>query len=199
MPSSLPILLPLAAAAMLTACTAAGDGHAVGSVSTSTAANAPRAVPAVVRLPMTAALSCSIPDLREDLLTRLNALRAQGAQCGSRRMPPAPPLAWSDVLFSAAARHSLDMAAHNYFDHVDARGRRPDQRVSAEGYRWRAVAENIAGGDGSVSSVMRGWQRSPDHCRAMLDPAYADVGVACVERPDSEWGTYWTMDLGRTQ
>lgn len=153
------------------------------------------AVPVPVALD--AFTSCGVSKLREQVLAEVNALRASGAQCGPRQMPPAPPLAWSDALFSAAARHSRDMAGKDYFDHLDAQGRRAGQRALAEGYRWRAVAENIAGGDGSVALVMRGWRRSAPHCQAMLEAAYAEVGVACVDRPESRWGTYWTMVLGR--
>jgi uncharacterized protein YkwD len=185
----------LVALALLAGCTG-GEIRPASAAPAATGEAVAPAVPALVRLSMTASNTCNISDLREDILQRINALRARGAHCGRRNMPAAPPLAWNDVLFSAAARHSMDMAAHDYFDHTDRRGWQPNQRVSAEGYRWTALAENIAGGDGSVSSVMRGWQRSPDHCEAMLDPAFVDVGVACVERPGSHWGTYWTMELG---
>jgi uncharacterized protein YkwD len=198
MPRPLRSFLLPAAVALLAGCTggsmpqvAATEGTATGSL--------PPAIPALVRLPMTAKTSCDIDDFRQDIVQRLNALRASGAQCGGKHMPPAAPVTWNDVLFSAAARHSLDMAAHDYFDHVDARGWRPGQRIAAEGYRWSAIAENIAGGDGSVSSVMRGWRRSAEHCEAMLDRSFAEVGVACVERPGSKWGTYWTMELGHRQ
>lgn len=196
MPHRLRSCLPAAAFALLAGC--AGSGTRQVAIAPN-GEIVPAAMPALVRLPMTPATSCRLDDFRQELLQRLNALRASGAQCGRKHMPPAAPVTWNDALFSAAARHSLDMAAHDYFDHVDRRGWKPGQRVAAEGYRWSAVAENIAGGDGSVSSVMRGWRRSPEHCEAMLDRSFADVGVACVERPGSHWGTYWTMELGQRQ
>lgn len=154
-----------------------------------------RPVPAA--LVADAGASCRIPGLREAILQQVNAARAKGGTCGNRAMPPAPPVRWNDALSAAAATHSRDMAAGNYFDHKDAQGRHVGERVDAEGYRWHAVAENIAGGDRSVDSVVRGWLRSPVHCEAMLDAQYADVGVACVARPTTQWGTYWTMVLGR--
>jgi uncharacterized protein YkwD len=151
-----------------------------------------RATPA-----LSPATTCGIANLREQILRQVNALRAAGAQCGSRRMPPAPPLAWNDKLFAAAARHSMDMAAHDYFGHQDPQGRSPGDRVSAEGYDWGEVGENIAGGNDSVASVMRNWQHSPPHCQALLKPEFREFGVACVARPNTQWPTYWTMDLGR--
>src|SRR5688500_15195124 len=63
-----------------------------------------------------AGTTCGIPGLRESVLQSVNSLRASGQTCGRQAMPPAPPLAWNDVLFSAAARHSRDMAQRNYFD-----------------------------------------------------------------------------------
>ena len=198
------LLGPTAAAVLLAGC---GFGREPASppiarlepppVAPAPAASAPPQVPVPVPLPLNASTTCGIRELRAQVLAEVNKLRASGAQCGARQMAPAPPLAWDDALFSAAARHSRDMAANDYFDHQDAQGRRAGQRALAEGYRWRAIAENIAGGDGSVTLVMRGWRRSALHCQAMLDAAYADVGVACVERPESRWGTYWTMVLGR--
>ncbi len=143
--------------------------------------------------------SCGNPALREIVVAQVNKARASGRQCGTNWMPPASPLAWNEALFSAAARHSGDMARRNYFDHVTPEGARAGQRVSAQGYRWRGVAENIAAGDRSVERVVEGWLRSPGHCANIMQPEYADVAVACVERDGSTWGTYWTMNLGRRQ
>lgn len=112
-------------------------------------------------------------------------------------MAPARPLAWNGALASAASKHSADMARRNYFDHSSPEGKRARQRVEAERYDWRVVGENIAGGDTSVNAVMDGWIASSEHCRNIMDPAFAEVGVACVQRNGTAWGTYWTMVLGR--
>ena len=112
-------------------------------------------------------------------------------------MPPVPPLAWNDALFSAAARHSADMARRDYFEHASPEGQRVGARVTAEGYGWRAVGENIAGGDRTVDGVVRGWTASESHCRNMMSPEFSEIGAACVERGNSRWGSYWTMVLGR--
>jgi uncharacterized protein YkwD len=148
-------------------------------------------------LPSDPATSCGIANFREKALREINAARTSGRSCGTQWMGPAPPLVWNQELFFAAAGHSSDMAQHDYFDHVDRQGRRVGARVTAEGYPWRSVGENIAGGDGSVDRAMRGWIASPGHCRNIMDTAFTEVGIACVERSGTTWGTYWTMVLGR--
>ena len=95
------------------------------------------------------------------------------------------------------ARHSQDMAARNYFAHQSPDGRTIRERVSASHYKFSMVGENLAGGDPHVASAVRGWIDSPSHCANMMDPRYRDVAVSCVGHPRSDWGTYWTMVLGR--
>jgi uncharacterized protein YkwD len=144
-----------------------------------------------------AGTTCGIHDFERLALQQVNSARAQARQCGNEAMPAAPPLAWDTTLFDAAVDHSRDMAVHDYFDHTGTDGTRVMQRATARGYVWRAIGENIAGGDGSVERVMGGWLRSPDHCRNIMNAEYADIAVACVEREGTRWGTYWTMVLGR--
>lgn len=141
--------------------------------------------------------SCGIRALEQDMLQRLNAARAAGRSCGGRAMPPALPLAWDPSLQAAASAHAQDMARRNYFGHRSPDGSSVHQRVTAAKYPWKTVAENIAGGEASPPGVMRHWLASPGHCANIMDPAFEEVAVACVEQPGSEWGTYWTMVLGR--
>lgn len=168
-----------------------------------TAVPAVPAVPAVTPpadsrlIAMTGATSCSIPGLREAILASINRARTSERSCGAQRLPATAPLAWNDVLFSAAARHSLDMATRNYFSHTSPEGGDFAQRATAEGYGWSALAENIAAGQASVDGVMATWMGSEGHCRNIMGAGYGDVAVACVARPGTTWGTYWTMALGR--
>lgn len=141
-----------------------------------------------------ASTSCGLPDFRDSLLQQINAARSTGRTCGSTAWPAVRSLAWNDLLFSASAKHAADMALNNYFDHTSLDGRTLGQRVTAEGYRWRAVGENIAAGQGSVSAVVQGWLASEGHCRNLMSSHFNDVGVACVW---SARGTpYWVMNLG---
>ena len=138
---------------------------------------------------LTAATSCSIPDLREAVLQRVNAARSDGYVCGMETLPRAPALGWSDVLFSAAARHSLDMVARNYFSHDTPEGVPFWERLLAEGYASSALGENIARGQSSVGEVIAAWLGSEPHCRNIMNPLFTQLAVACVNGD-------WTMELG---
>jgi uncharacterized protein YkwD len=133
----------------------------------------------------------------QELLQRINRVRATGYRCGGRTMGAASPVKWDASLYSAAAGHSLDMARRNYFEHRSPEGRDVASRVTAVRYHWRAVGENIAAGSLGPAEAMQAWLESPGHCENIMNPDYADVAVACVADSHSQWGTYWTMVLGR--
>jgi uncharacterized protein YkwD len=144
-----------------------------------------------------AAASCGITELPQQILQRINAARAAGRRCGAHAMPPVSPLKWDPALYGAAVDHSQDMARRNYFEHETPEGQDVGQRAGARSYDWKSVGENIAGGDRDVDEVVQGWLQSPEHCENIMDPNFRDVAVACAARPGTQWGTYWTMVLGR--
>lgn len=135
--------------------------------------------------------------MKDLILAQINAARTAGRVCGTSILPPARPIVWNDLLFSAAAKHSQDMATKNYFSHDSLDGTTFAQRLTNEGYRWSMAAENIAAGQQSVGDVMMTWLSSDGHCRNIMEPALTEVAVACVSKGNSTYGTYWTMDLGR--
>lgn len=134
--------------------------------------------------------------MREAILKQINAARASGYVCGTEIMRPVDAMAWNDVLFSAAARHSKDMAIRNYFSHTTPEGVTFSQRLANEGYGSWAAGENIAAGQSTVNGVMASWLTSEGHCRNIMQPVLNEVAVACVSLAGSTYGTYWTMDLG---
>jgi len=150
-------------------------------------------------LALDASTSCGLADFQNSLLQQINAARATARTCGSTAMPAVAPLAWNNRLFSAAARHSGDMAANNYFSHTGLDGSTPAQRIAAEGYGWSWAGENIAAGQQTVSVVMNGWLASPGHCANIMRAEYRDVGVSCVQKSGTTYGKYWTMALARPQ
>ncbi len=130
-------------------------------------------------------------------MTLINQARANARTCGSTSYAAAAPVTWNSNLFDAAAGHSADMAAKNYFSHTSQDGRTFDQRISAAGYGWTNIAENIAVGQESVASVMADWMGSAGHCSNIMNSNLKEVGVACVRSGSASYPTYWTMDLGR--
>ena len=134
--------------------------------------------------------------MREAILAQINAARAAGRVCGTSIMPPVPAMSWNDILFSAGARHSRDMATRNYFSHDSLDGTTFAQRLAREGYNGWAAAENIAAGQNSVAGVMATWLNSEGHCRNIMAPVLTEVAVACVNQAGTTYGNYWTMGLG---
>ncbi len=124
------------------------------------------------------------------MLAEVNALRQAGCRCGSRQMPPAPPLQWNSLLAQAAQRHADDMRRNRFFDHDGSDGSTMSSRISAAGYSWSSVAENIAWGYDDIPSVVRGWRDSPGHCQNIMSKDYTEMGAA-------QAGTYWVQTFGR--
>lgn len=134
------------------------------------------------------------------MLQRVNAYRAAGASCGSRgTFAAAAALTWNTKLTDAAYGHSRDMADNNYFSHTSLDGRTLGQRVTAAGYSWSAVGENIAGGQSTVQSVVDGWMASDGHCANIMNASFTQIGVACASNTNSTYVRYWTMVLARPQ
>lgn len=143
-------------------------------------------------------ITCGLADFQADALRLINARRAAGASCGARgSFPPASALAWNASITTAAYGHSLDMATRNYFSHTSADGRTLGTRVTATGYGWQAVGENIAAGYGTVAQVVDGWMASDGHCANLMGASFVHMGLACARQSGSAYGTYWTLDLAR--
>jgi uncharacterized protein YkwD len=143
-----------------------------------------------------AATTCGLAAFRDDTLRLVNARRAAGASCGDHgNFAPAGPLAWNDRLEQAAFSHSADMATNNYFAHESQDGRTPADRVSAAGYAWSAIGENIAAGYPDVAAVVDGWMTSPGHCANIMTAAFRELGMACADNATSQYGRYFTMEL----
>ena len=135
------------------------------------------------------------PVLATRALQLVNEVRARGTRCGERSFAPAPPVRLSGTLAGVALGHAADMAAHNYFEHEDLAGRSPAQRVRAVGYQEKLVGENIAYGPKSAEEVVQGWLDSPGHCENIMDPRFAEMGIAYSAGRASKRGLYWVQLL----
>ncbi|HET9125797.1 MAG TPA: CAP domain-containing protein [Solirubrobacteraceae bacterium] len=113
-----------------------------------------------------------------------------------RRRHGLPRLVASARLDRSAQRWTNAMVHSDQFTHGSAFM----NRISATGFDWSTVGENIATGFRTPAAVVRAWMRSPGHCANILDPAYREVGTGLSARriphASSLVGT-WTQDFGR--
>jgi uncharacterized protein YkwD len=151
----------------------------------------------LVSATLPAAQTCGLSNFQQELMARINQIRSSVHTCGTLTYAAAPPLTWNTKLFNAAAEHSADMAANNYFSHTSLDGRTFSQRITDAGYSWSYAGENIAAGQTTVDQVMTAWLNSPGHCANLMNQNFTDVGVACVRNDASTYHYYWTMDLAR--
>jgi uncharacterized protein YkwD len=129
-------------------------------------------------------------NLHIDLLQAINNLRQRGCQCGDEIMQPVPELNWNSALETAANKHVIDMYSNNYFSHLSQDGSPPISRAQNAGYEGEYVGENIARGYIRIADVMKAWQESESHCRAMMDTLYKEAGASKLK-------DYWVLDFGR--
>jgi uncharacterized protein YkwD len=115
-----------------------------------------------------------------------------------------PVLAANDALALAAQRHTDDMVARDFFEHVAPApapwGAGPGERIAGAGYDAWEWAENIAAGYLTPRQVMAGWMASEGHCRNILAPGVAEIGVGVAAVPatlPNQAGGTWTQDFGR--
>ena len=156
---------------------------------------APAAAAPVPPLPSTAV---------RDTLQRINAYRAAGATCGTRRFEPAAPVAWNSLLAQAAQKHARDMAARRAMSHTGSDGSSMSERVAREAYDFSTLGENVSAGYTSVPDALAGWMRSAGHCANMMSPNFREVGVggavastsASVSAKGDTYGWYRAMVLG---
>ena len=108
----------------------------------------------------------------------------------------ASALSYDAKLAHAAQRHANDMVRNGFFDHKGSNGSSVGQRVTAVGYTWSMVGENIAQGQSSALEALRGWTNSPGHHANNIDPKFTNFGIA---KAGSGSKTTWVLVLAATQ
>ncbi len=113
------------------------------------------------------------------------------------------PVKLNTKLTSAAQTQSQNMALQDFFGHIDKNGLAVDSRVSATGYDWSRVSENIAAGYPTAAEVVDGWINSPAHRQNLLDAAVTEIGVGYYFLPNDtgieNWNYYWTQVFAEPQ
>ncbi|MFI6982180.1 sigma-70 family RNA polymerase sigma factor [Embleya sp. NPDC050154] len=101
------------------------------------------------------------------------------------------PVRVEERLRTVARKHSDDMLARRFYDHVNPDGVRADGRITAAGYRWRSWGENLDRGRQDASHVVAQWLGSPFHRDNILDCGFTDIGVGVTVGPGGT--TWWTQ------
>ncbi|MEV3871994.1 CAP domain-containing protein [Streptomyces sp. NPDC049906] len=93
----------------------------------------------------------------------------------------------------AAVGHSRDMGLRGYFDHVSPQGTDVGDRVTAQGYAWSIVGENVAAGPRTAAAAVRGWLESPGHRANILNCSFVHMGLGIEGEHGSPGGPHWTQ------
>ena len=79
-------------------------------------------------------------------------------------------------LVDAATKHSRYQYRKGKLTHTGPGGNDVADRVEQQGYKWRALGENVAWNYGSPRELMKGWMGSEGHCENILSPDFTDFG-----------------------
>lgn len=125
---------------------------------------------------------------RHEMLSRINAARSEAGLA---------PLKACASLRRAAQGYAGVMARTSTVSHVGPDGTWPWDRMRAEGFRFRAAAENLATGQTSIEQVLGDWSISPPHQANLMDPRMTQVGFGFASDPQGSGRGYWVQDFGR--
>jgi uncharacterized protein YkwD len=132
----------------------------------------------------TAIHSASPGQLRRAVLCLVNKERA------ARHLPG---MVGNSRLDRSAQGWTNEMVSHHAFSH----GADFASRISAVGFDWSNVGENIAAGFQTPASVVRAWMGSTGHCQNILSPVYRMVGTGVSDgAPEGNDSGTWTQDFG---
>ncbi len=131
--------------------------------------------------------------LLDQVLARLNEIRADGGRCGGMDYPPSPPLMRSPLLDRAARDHAEDMANKSFLAHTGSDGSNPGERAARAGYDWHTIAENVASGQTSADDIAATWLDSAGHCANLMDAKYSETGIGYALNPGDGRDIYWVQ------
>lgn len=131
------------------------------------------------------------PTLIAELLREVNTQRELNGK---------QPLRLNSRLTGAAQKHAENMSENDFFDHLSPDGRGVMERVTKEGYHWRAIAENIGAGLSSPKSTVTAWMKSRGHRDNLLNGEFNEVGIGYFQPLQNEtkprYSHYWVIVFG---
>ncbi len=147
----------------------------------------------VLATPFTPLASVSSEALNERVLKLINQARQQARRCGGQQFFATAPLSHNRALEQAARGHATDMAQNNFIEHEGSSGSKAGDRATSAGYDWASYGENIAAGQTTAEEVVASWLASARHCATLMNPRYAETGIAHAVNRDAKKGTYWVQ------
>jgi uncharacterized protein YkwD len=137
--------------------------------------------------PVWAATSIGPP---EELASRVIELtNAERARAGL------PPLGASPELAAAAQAYAEVLASGDCFAHTCGPVPQVQERGELAGYtEWRALGENLAGGQQTPERVIQMWMESPSHRQNILDPTFTEIGIGVAT--GGRYGICWIQNFG---
>lgn len=120
--------------------------------------------------------------LELDAIARIDATRADGADCGEQgKLGRAPALVRRPELDCAARAHALDMAERDYFGRLDPDGVDERARVDAAGYAPVTLTQHIAAGPRDAAELVdQTWLPRPVPCASLVSEANTEIGLGHV-------------------
>ncbi len=125
-----------------------------------------------------------IPAAETAIVRMTNAFRVENGLSPVRR---------NTQLEAAARRYAEKLASYRGLSHT-ADGTTPAQRITASGYSYCEVGENLASlldtrgftPDEFAKRAVTGWENSPGHRKNMLSPHVTETGVAIARAAPNE-------------
>ena len=118
----------------------------------------------------------------QEVLRLVNEIRAEAGVA---------PLTLDTTLCKAASMRALEMDYSNEVSHTRPNGKDCFSVLEFYGISFGTCGENIAAGQTSASSVVKGWKNSPGHYENMVNPSYTKLGVGYSASGVGDYGYYW--------
>ncbi len=97
-------------------------------------------------------------------------------------------------LSAVAADYACSMIDGHFFGHENPEtGEKLLDRITASGYVYITIGENLAAGLTTAPEILDAWLASESHRAVLLDPAFTRAGIAV--RHGGEYGVYCVMLL----
>lgn len=123
--------------------------------------------------------------LAKYIFYKINTIRAQNGL---------DTLLWNVKLDSSSLLHARQMALYNFFSHTnsyDTKYEKPKDRALAYGYKYKAIAENLAFYETSLESkiteeeiakkFITNWVASKGHFKNIMNKEYKEAGVNIIK------------------